>query len=88
MGDIAGMMLDGTLDDETGEYIGDYNLDKYGSQSPGFPISMRREAEAEREQKNENIAKNAAQQKTKCPDCGKKVKVAGLSMHRIVVHGV
>lgn len=90
MGDIADMMLEGLLDEETGEYIGDYNLDKYGSESPGFPVSIDREAEAmkeKRERKARNIAKNAAQKKTRCPDCGKKVKITGLSMHRHDVHG-
>ncbi len=86
MGDIADMMLDGTLDEETGEYIGDHNLEKYGTESPGFPVSLEREAREEREQKADNIAKNAAQKKTKCPECGKKVKVTGLAMHRRDVH--
>ncbi len=86
MGDIADMMLDGTLDEETGEYIGDHNLEKYGMESPGFPVSLEREAREEREQKADNIAKNAAQKKTKCPECGKKVKVTGLAMHRRDVH--
>lgn len=43
MGDIADMMLDGTLDEESGEYIGDLNKDIFGSESPGFPISYERE---------------------------------------------
>ena len=88
MGDIADMMLDGTLDEETGEYIGDYNLEKYGFESPGFPVSIEREARERLEQKTKNIARNAAQQKTKCPECGKKVKVTGLAMHQHDVHGV
>lgn len=86
MGDIADMMLDGTLDEETGEYIGDHNLEKYGSESPGFPVSLKREAREKSEQKARNIAKNAAQQKVKCPECGKKVKATGLSMHIRDVH--
>ena len=28
------------------------------------------------------------QEKTKCPNCGKKVKVTGLAMHRRDVHGI
>ena len=86
MGDIADMMLDGTLDEETGEYIGDHNLRKYGSESPGFPVSLQREARERQEQKQVNIAYNAAQKKTKCPQCGKKVKVTGLDMHIHDVH--
>jgi hypothetical protein len=88
MGDIADLILDGTLDEETGEYIGDHNLEKYGSESPGFPVSINREAREERKQKARNIAKNTAQKKTKCPECGKKVKIIGLAMHRRDVHNI
>ncbi len=84
MGDIADMMLEGLLDEETGEYIGDINEDRFGSASTGFPVSYEREA---REKKKANIARNAAQKKTKCPICGKKVKVTGLAMHTRDVHG-
>ena len=86
MGDIADMMLDGTLDEETGEYIGDYNIEKYGMESPGFPVSIEREARERKQQKLDNIAANEAKRKTKCPECGKKVKVTGLAMHRRDVH--
>jgi len=43
MGDIADMMLEGLLDEETGEYIGDVNEDIFGEKAPGFPISYERE---------------------------------------------
>ena len=36
-------MLEGLLDEETGEYIGDINEDRYGTQAPGFPVSYERE---------------------------------------------
>ncbi len=42
MGDIADMMLEGILDEETGEYIGDFNKEIFGTESPGFPISLER----------------------------------------------
>jgi hypothetical protein len=74
MGDIADMMLEGTLDEETGEYIGEHNLKKYGTEAPGFPVSLARETRRQKE-------------KTRCPDCGKRVKVVGLAMHRQAVHG-
>ena len=77
MGDIADMMLDGTLDEETGEYIGDENKRRYGMESPGFPVSYEREAREAREQKP----------KVACPQCGKRVKKAGLQMHIEAVHG-
>ena len=69
MGDIADMMLDGTLDEETGEYLGDHNLAKYGTESPGFPVSLQRES---RKRKGNRVP---------CPRCGKHVKPAGLDMH-------
>lgn len=43
MGDIADMMLEGLLDEETGEYLGDFNEEIFGTESPGFPISLERE---------------------------------------------
>lgn len=88
MGDIADLILDGILDEETGEYIGDRNLEKYGTKAPGFPISLERERREKQERKARNIAKNPAQKKTNCPECGKRVKEVGLSMHRRDVHAV
>jgi len=86
MGDIADMMLDGTLDEETGEYIGDHNLEKYGTVSPGFPVSIEREAREKNREKENNIHKNDMKRKTRCPICNKKIKVTGLSMHVKDVH--
>ena len=74
MGEYADMVLEGLLDEESGEYIGDTNMKKYGTESPGFPISYEREA-------RENKA-----QKVNCPQCNKRVKVAGLVMHIRDVH--
>lgn len=42
MGDIADMMLEGILDEVTGEYIGDYNERRFGTKAPGFPLSYER----------------------------------------------
>jgi hypothetical protein len=42
MGDIADMMLEGILDEETGEYLGDFNEEVFGTEAPGFPISLER----------------------------------------------
>ena len=90
MGDIADMMLEGLLDEETGEYIGDRNKFVYGTEVPGFPVSYERNARQAKEkyeaQKAQNIARNAAKQKTRCPFCNKKVKVTGLTMHVKDVH--
>ncbi len=87
MGEYADMMLEGLIDEETGEYLGDANLKIYGVEAPGFPISEGRRKREKAEKKAINIAKNAAQKKTKCPSCGKKLKVTGLSDHCRVVHG-
>lgn len=39
MGDIADMVLEGLLDSETGEYIGEENQEVYGEEAPGFPVT-------------------------------------------------
>lgn len=73
MGDIADMMLEGLLDEQTGEYIGDINEEFYGTAAPGFPISY--------EPTGNKKAKVA------CQICGKRVKEAGLIDHMRAVHG-
>lgn len=52
MGDIADMILEGILDEETGEYIGDVNEEKYGEEAPGFPISYERDKRQSREEQS------------------------------------
>ena len=74
MGDIADMILDGILDEQTGAYIGDENVRRYGVEAVGFPISP--------ETREERYSK-----KVKCPSCGKRVKPKGLKMHMGAVHG-
>jgi hypothetical protein len=69
MGEIADMMLDGLLDEETGEYIGDRNKRRFGHAAPGFPVSYERE-------QRESRAK-----KVTCSQCGRRVKAAGLKDH-------
>ena len=69
MGDIADMMIEGILDEETGEYIGDINMEIYGTESPGFPISYER---GRRESKAVKIP---------CPFCGKRVSPIGINQH-------
>lgn len=84
MGDIADMMLEGILDEETGEYIGDQNRERYGMEAPGFPVSYERErregAEAKRNKRKGRL-------KVKCPVCNKTVKVTGIYDHCLDVHG-
>ncbi|MDA9095562.1 hypothetical protein N9J88_04115 [Porticoccaceae bacterium] len=76
MGDIAGMILEGLLDKESGEYIGDKNIKNYGKESPGFPISYGSGSKPKRKH-----------EKVECPQCNKRVKKAGLSMHVNSMHG-
>ena len=45
MGDIADMVLEGLLDSETGEYIGEENKDCFGEEAPGFPVTYERKKE-------------------------------------------
>ena len=74
MGEIAEMFIEGLLDEETGEYIGDRNEQKYGTAAPGFPVSYEREA------------RERAAGKVSCPQCGKRVKSVGLRQHTRDVH--
>lgn len=84
MGDIADMILEGTLDEETGEYIGEQNLERYGAESPGFPVSYERERREGIERKRHAPK---GQLKVNCPICKKRVKVVGLVNHCRDVHG-
>jgi len=76
MGEIADMMLEGILDEETGEYIGDQNEAIYGVPNPGFPISYERDG------------REGTKLKISCPTCGKMVKPVGLSQHQKDKHGL
>ena len=78
MGDIADMMINGELDEETGEYIGHLNKARYGTTSPGFPVSYERDMRTRQNHKRQRVS---------CPICGKRVKKAGLEMHIRDVHG-
>lgn len=76
MGEIAEMMLDGTLDCETGEYLGE---------GDGFPRTARdmREPAFPRGYMGGRKPKD-----TKCPDCGKMLRgQEGLKTHARAVHG-
>ena len=85
MGEIADMMLDGTLDCETGEYIGDRNKQKYGVESPGFPITYERETTIDYGDEANCTTKDGVPiyrpTKTNCPHCNKLVKKVGLNAH-------
>ncbi len=78
MGEIAEMMMDGTLCEGCGVFLND--------DVPGYPCrcgDCAREARADR--KAANIAahneRQVAQKKTPCPTCGRRVKAVGLANH-------
>ncbi|WP_070988456.1 hypothetical protein [Halofilum ochraceum] len=81
MGEVADMVLEGLLDEHTGEYIGDANLQHYGTKAPGFPVTYE-------PTHIPLIAGEAAPGgKIACPHCGKHVKPRGLGDHLIDIHG-
>jgi hypothetical protein len=67
MGEITKMILEGLLDEQTGEYIGDQNKVRYGEEAPGFPVSYR--------------DKKPLKRRNKCPICGKLCASGGLQQH-------
>ncbi len=73
MGEIADMMLDGTMCSSCGEFLGG---------DEGYPVMCK---SCESENNDEPLAK-PLKKKVKCPECGKKVKAVGLSMHIHDVH--
>ena len=77
MGEIADMLLDGILDMDSGEYIGDENQELFGSKSPGFP---RKRGD------QRGMLVSDKWEKVPCPQCGKKVKKIGLPQHIRAAH--
>lgn len=74
MGDIADMILEGLLDEETGEYIGNINESIYGTSAPGFPVSHERDNR--QGQNYKELTGNYS-----CPLCRKNCKKTGLFAH-------
>ena len=80
MGDIADMMLDGTMCQWCGEWLHD------GEDGPGYPGLCASCAREERRTRNEQT--QHVPEKVKCPTCGKRVKAVGLADHQRDAHGV
>jgi len=78
MGDIADMMLDGTLCQFCGDFM--------GGEGDGFPVTCSA-CQVENNCNEFGLPKKPPAKKVKCPQCGKKVKEAGLEMHQKDVHG-
>lgn len=73
MGDYADMMIEGLLDEETGELI--------DGDAPGYPRSPTRDARNQSNRKSKG-------KKVKCPHCARKLKSEdGLQQHIKDVHG-
>lgn len=80
MGDVADMMLDGTLCEGCGVYLGE---------AVDYP---RRCKQCQKDQRVDALrtATHAhhREQKTPCPTCGRRVKIVGLTDHMRDSHGV
>ena len=78
MGEIAEMMLDGTLDCETGEYLGE---------GEGFPRTAREMATNWSEIFPKGMHGGKEPKDTECPICNKKLRGAkGLNDHTKAMH--
>ena len=85
MGEIADMMLDGTMCQGCGVWLHD------GADGPGYPGYCRSCARDMRENEPSQSKRSDAGPsmfKTNCPTCGKRVKKVGLAHHQRDVHGV
>ena len=80
MGEIAEMMLDGTLCEGCGVAL--------GGSADGFPRQCSDCAREVRAEKHAQTLTHHQQiKKTPCPTCGRKVKAIGLSDHMRDAHG-
>jgi hypothetical protein len=77
VGEIADMMLDGTMCQGCGVWLHD---GKDGPGYPGFCHSC--------QPPNHKSAPNYSAPKVNCPKCGKRVKAIGLKDHQRDAHGV
>lgn len=75
MGEIADMMLDGTMCQGCGVWL------HGGKDGPGYP-GFCRDCEPA------NTKVTPSQPKVSCPTCGKRVKAVGLKDHQRDAHGV
>lgn len=73
MGEVSDMMLDGTLCQSCGGYIGE---------AVGYPLYCDDCGEAE----SIKFDKASITEKVQCPECGKKVHESGLNQHIVAKH--
>ena len=81
MGEIADMMLDGTMCSGCGEWLHD------GEDGPGYP-GYCSSCAREMAQEHGGASKSGRGSNVSCPTCGKRVKPRGLRDHQRDVHGV
>lgn len=77
MGEIADMMLDGTMCQVCGVWMDD------GNDGPGFPQTCSCCRSYDRRER----VREKGQVKVPCPTCGRKVKAVGLKDHQRDAHG-
>jgi hypothetical protein len=81
MGDIADMMLDGTLCQECGDYLGP---------ECGYPRSCSgcdSSPKTSKPPKQKSGGTPKSEPRANCPQCGKRISIVGLADHERSVHG-
>jgi len=79
MGEIADMMLDGTMCQGCGVFLND------GQDGPGYPGWC---ADCQPNDNSPTVAPEGGRPKIKCPTCGKRVREVGLKDHQRDAHGL
>ena len=74
MGEIADMMLEGILDCETGEYIGDQNNAIFCDEAPGFPVSYENDSGYNPHNYIKDINVQIPEPFYHCPVCNRRFK--------------
>lgn len=80
MGDIADMMLEGILCEGCGAFI--------DGDSDGVPRRCGHCARYDEQEARSRTSRKPPAQKTNCPTCNRRVKLAGLADHQRDAHGV
>ena len=84
MGEAADMLLDGLLDEQTGEYIGDQNKRLFGEAAPGFPVTYNEEAYWQKKWRQPG---KKLKRTDKCPHCDRLCKgQLALQQHILAKH--
>lgn len=79
MGDVADMMLDGTLCASCGEYLW---------RDTGYPVYCRGCQKDQNASAHKGVLQRHQEiKKVNCPTCGKRVKAIGLADHQRDAHG-